>query len=100
MRLSVFINEKGGILDDLAVCSDARDDIAELNCRINVYRKYIIKLKNDLSNSPTDAAKEEIKDKIYSIEAKIKKMKFRIADIAKKQVQSKRQTSQKNTQGV
>ena len=76
MRLQEFINEESPILSGLQRCKDLPEEAQRIACRIQVYRKYIIKLKKDEANDPTDAVDKDLTSRIYSMEAKIKKLKL------------------------
>ncbi len=98
MRLREFVNEESPILSGLARCKDLPEEVQRLACRVQIYRKYIIKLKKDEANDPTDAVDKDLTDRIYAMEAKIKNIKLKIGELNKNKVKTKRQSQQKTQQ--
>ena len=97
MRLREFVSEESPILSGLARCKDLPEEVQRIGCRIQVYRKYIIKLKKDKSNDQSDVITKDLTDRIYSMEAKIKKLKLKVAELNRNKVKTKRQAQQKQT---
>ncbi len=94
MRLRSFVNEESPILDQMVKCKKLPEEVQRIDCRMNIYRKYIIKLKKDMANDQSEAVTKDLRERIYNIEAKIKKMKFRMAELHKKKTQTRREGQQ------